>query len=100
MEKLLERIAEELSELRKEQLELIKKAEVHNHLLKTHEARSIALQEAIGLQKAEFDSRIKPIEHHVTFINNTTKLVVAVAGGVSTIVGLAVGLFKLSQFLL
>lgn len=94
MKELLDAILNEIKELRKEQIELIKKAEVHNELLKTHEARSLALQEANSLLKQEFENRIKPIEDHVKFLNNSAKLASITFGLLCGIAGLVLTILK------
>jgi hypothetical protein len=51
-------------------IELVKQGAVHNTLLSTHEARSLALQAS----QEKLDVRIQPIEKHVSFVNTLAKL--------------------------
>lgn len=61
---------DDMQELKSDVKELLQRSAVHNELLRTHEARSLALQEG---QKS-LDVRIKPIETHVHFVNLFLKL--------------------------
>lgn len=62
-------MSEDLRELRQDVKELIKQGAVHNELLRTHEARSLALQEMLKLQAQE----IEPIKDHVKFVSSFLK---------------------------
>lgn len=84
-DELLKKISEEVSEIREDQLELLKQSAVHNHILKEHESRSLALQEQIKLNKVELDARLAPIQKHVDFINSIGKLGSIIAASVGVI---------------
>ena len=83
MEELIRKMSEDIEKIKDHQLELIKLTAVHNHLLKEHEARSLALQESINLTKLEFEHKIEPIDEHVKFINNVAKAI-AILGGTTS----------------
>lgn len=68
-------MTEDLKEMRHDIKELLKQGAIHNELLRTHEARSLALQEEQKLQAL----RIKPIEEHVKFVSSFLKW----AGGIA-----------------
>jgi hypothetical protein len=70
-----------VKEIRQDVKELIKQGAVHNALLLEHERRSIALQTGLELQKTEIDSRLKPIEAHVSNVENVVKGILKVVGG-------------------
>ncbi len=71
---LLKKLSKDVEKIRDDQVELIKQSAVHNHLLKEHEARSLALQEQVKIAKSEIDAKIKPVEDHVKFVNSIAKL--------------------------
>lgn len=73
-----EEIRADLKDIKDKLETLVVQGAVHNHLLKTHEARSLALQEEQKLQAKQ----IKPIEDHVKFVSTFLKWV----GGVSATV--------------
>jgi hypothetical protein len=62
-------MTEDLKEMRADIKDLIKQGAVHNELLRTHEARSLALQEMLKLQAQE----IEPIKDHVKFVSSFLK---------------------------
>lgn len=75
---------DDLHELKADVKEILQRTAVHNELLRTHEARSLALQEG---QKF-LDIRLKPIETHVHFVNLALKLLgTVVTGGCVYLVG-------------
>lgn len=93
MDDVIKKIAKDVEEIRRDQIELIKQGAVHNSILKQHEARSLAIQEQVKLDKitleeqrksdkAELKAELKPVTSHVTFVNNVAKLMGVVAGGV------------------
>jgi hypothetical protein len=60
---------EDLQELRADVKELVKQGAIHNELLRTHEARSLALQTEQKLQAQE----ILPLKEHVRFVSSFLK---------------------------
>lgn len=64
-------------EIRQDVKELLQRSAVHNELLRTHEARSLALQ--AGQEKLE--TRLQPIEEHVSLMNRVAKVLGAVVAG-------------------
>lgn len=85
MKELLEKLAKDVEKIREDQVELIKQGAIHNELLKTHEARSLALQEDLKLTKKSFELEMQPIKSHVSFINNIAKIIAFIGGSVSVI---------------
>lgn len=83
MDDLIKKIAVDVEKIREEQVELIKQGAVHNHLLREHEARSIALQNQVALNEKELDLRLTPIEDHVKGVNIVFKIIGVLAGGIS-----------------
>lgn len=75
----MEEIKEDVKEIKADLKELIKQGAIHNVLLQTHEARSLALQKAQELQAAE----LKPIKTHVDFMNVLLKTSGAVLVGIT-----------------
>lgn len=69
---------EDLQEIKADVKELLQRSAVHNELLRTHESRSLALQKGQEL----LDTRIKPIEIHVHFINTALKAIGVIGSGV------------------
>lgn len=69
---------DDLQEIKSDVKELLQRSAVHNELLRTHESRSIALQESQKL----LDGRIKPIELHVHFVNLALKTLGILGTGV------------------
>lgn len=67
---------EDLKELKHDVKELVKQGIIHNELLRTHEARSLALQEEMKLQAGA----LVPIKRHVDLMNIFLK-----AGGTVTV---------------
>lgn len=57
-------MSDQLKEIHTDVKELVKQGVIHNEILRTHEARSLALQGAI--EKTE--ARIVPIEKHVYLV--------------------------------
>lgn len=79
----LNAIQADIREVNAELRQLSKQGAVHNELLRTHEARSLALQES---QRSQ-DSRLKPVEDHVRTLNSIAKWVLGlVLAGVGTVV--------------
>jgi len=68
---------EQLDEIRQDVKELVKQGAIHNTLLQTHEARSLALQSSI--EKVE--TRLNPVEQHVTLVSKMLKVLGAVSVG-------------------
>lgn len=65
----MEHIREDLRELQRDMKALLANSAVHNTLLETHEARSLALQK----QVEGVDHRIQPLERHVLFVEKFLK---------------------------
>jgi len=72
-------IKEDIKEIKADLKELIKQGAVHNVLLQTHEARSLALQAEQRLQAQE----MVPVKHHVEFVNKLGKTLLAILTGVA-----------------
>jgi hypothetical protein len=70
----MEQLRADLQEVKADLKELIRQGAVHNVLLKTHEARSLALQEAVKIQAKE----LEPVKRHVAFVNGLGKVALAV----------------------
>lgn len=85
MDDLLKKMSTDIEKIRDEQLELIKNSAIHNHLLKEHEARSIALQEQVKLNQIEVNERLKPIEAHVHTVSAVLKIIGALGASISAI---------------
>lgn len=68
-------MTEDIREIKQDLKELIKQGAEHNVLLKTHEARSLALQQEQKLQA----SKMEPISRHVELMNVLLKAAGAVA---------------------
>lgn len=68
---------EDMQELKKDVKELLQRSAVHNELLRTHEARSIALQNS----QDRLSDRLAPIEKHVDLVNILGKVTGAVVVG-------------------
>jgi len=73
----MEHISQDVKEIKSLVIDLVKQGAVHNTLLLTHEARSLALQKSQEL----LDARFKPVETHVYLIDLFLKLLGAVATG-------------------
>lgn len=73
----MERIRSDLQELKADIKVLIVQGAVHNELLKTHEARSLALQRAQEVQA----KAMEPVERHVAFVNGLGKAALAIIVG-------------------
>jgi hypothetical protein len=56
---------DDLKEIKEDVKELLKQSAVHNELLRTHEARSLALQK----EQERLEERIVPIAQHVAFVS-------------------------------
>jgi len=67
----------DLKEIKTDIKELVKQGAVHNELLKTHEARSLALQEEQKLQA----QRLVPIEKHVYLMHTLGAAAAVVSTG-------------------
>jgi len=85
MDDLLKKMSTDIEKIRDEQLELIKNSAIHNHLLKEHEARSIALQEQVKLNQIEVNERLKPIESHVHTVGTIFKIIGVMGASISVI---------------
>jgi len=72
-------LKEDLKEIKTDIKELIKQGAIHNVLLQTHEARSLALQQEQKLQA----QALKPIQTHVDFVNTAGKTILAILTGVA-----------------
>ena len=59
----------DLQEVKQDVKELLQRSAVHNELLRTHEARSLALQAS----QKELDQRLNPIEKHVNLVDKALK---------------------------
>ena len=75
----MDTIKEDMKEIKSDLKELIKQGAVHNVLLQTHEARSLALQEQIKIQS----NAMVPVQNHVSFVNNLGKTLLAIITGVA-----------------
>ena len=73
----MDQIRSDLSEMKQDVKELIRQGAVHNELLRTHEARSLALQKALELQGQE----MAPIKQHVNTVNTMGKAALAILTG-------------------
>lgn len=73
-----EQVREDMRELKQDVKELIRQSAVHNELLRTHEARSLALQEQVKLQA----QKMEPIQKHVDVVNMLGKSALAIITGV------------------
>ncbi len=73
----MEHISQDVKEIKGLVIDLVKQGAVHNTLLQTHEARSLALQKS----QEHLDLRLNPIESHVHLVNLVLKLVGAVTTG-------------------
>lgn len=78
----MDELKADVKEIKQQVVELVKQGAVHNHLLKEHEARSIALQQSIEIQEKDFAARLRPVEKHVDFVNTVLKFSGAVLIGV------------------
>ena len=67
----MDEIKKDVNEIKGSVLELVKQGAVHNHLLKEHEARSLALQ-----------AKLEPIEKHVSFMETLLKFGGAILIGI------------------
>jgi len=68
---------EQLDEIRQDVKELVKQGAIHNTLLQTHEARSLALQSNIE----KIETRLTPVEQHVSLVSKMLKIIGAVSVG-------------------
>lgn len=75
----MDEIKQDVKEMKGHLIELLKQGAVHNHLLKEHEARSVALQQLVLMHKREADNRLVPIERTVHWISILAKFLGAVA---------------------
>lgn len=66
-----------LDEISQDVKELVKQGAIHNTLLQTHEARSLALQASI--EKVE--NRLSPVEQHVSLVSKMLKVLGAISVG-------------------
>lgn len=65
----MEDLKQDVSELKQDVKELLKLSAVHNELLRTHEARSLALQKSQEMLESQLD----PIKEHVSLMNKLLK---------------------------
>ncbi len=65
---------DDVKEIKVDVKELLKLSAVHNEILRTHDARSLALQ--AGQEK--LDVRLRPIEEHVSLVSKLLKAAGAV----------------------
>ena len=71
----MDEMKQDLKEIKVSVQDLVKLGAVHNEILRTHEARSLALQrdqDALG-------ARLRPIEKHVSWVDVVFKIIGAVA---------------------
>lgn len=73
-------IKDDLKEVKTLVIELVKESSVHNEMLRTHEARSLALQK----EQSELKIEIEPIKVHVALVNKLGKVLIAVLIGALT----------------
>lgn len=76
----MQEIKEDLKEVKALVIELVKESSIHNEILRTHEARSLALQKEQSTIKTE----LEPIKNHVHLVNKISKVFVAIAVGAFT----------------
>lgn len=84
---------DELKEIRDDIKELLQRSAVHNELLRTHEARSLALQKGQEL----LDVRIKPLEtqaHSINMILKALGVILTGSAGGALIAGLISHFFR------
>lgn len=68
-------LRQDLKEIKALLMDLIREDAKHNEILRTHEARSIALQQEVKLLEAQ----LNPIRDHVSFVEKLLKFLGAVA---------------------
>jgi hypothetical protein len=74
----LTELLQDVKEVKTQQLDLIKQGAIHNELLRTHEARSLALQAEVNEAKKE----LAPIKAHVKLVQGGLALGGAILTGV------------------
>lgn len=74
----------------------IEKTQSAQHVvLQEHTRRSQANEELINLTRSENRIALEPIQQHVAFVQNASKIFVAIVGGGATLTGLVLGLLEL-----
>lgn len=71
---------EDIKELKADVKILVQQSAVHNEILRTHESRSIALQE----EQKVLHAQLEPIKEHVALVSKVLKVLGAVAIGALT----------------
>lgn len=69
----------DIQDIKQDVKALLQQGAIHNELLRTHEARSLALQQEQKNQAV----RLEPIQRHVDFVNSLGKTLLAVLTGVA-----------------
>lgn len=64
---------QDIREIKETLVELVKQGAVHNHLLKEHERRSLALESLREKDKSELHARLHPVETHVQGMTKVLK---------------------------
>jgi hypothetical protein len=59
----MQELKQDVKEIKTQIVELVKQGAVHNHLLKEHERRSLALE-----------SQMKPVQRHVDWVEKVLKI--------------------------
>ena len=95
----MDELKSDVKEIKGKVDQLVTLGAVHNHLLKEHEARSIALQKQVELNKLELDKRLNPVEMHVHFINIAAKIVLTLGGFILGVAGVVKGIESLLNIL-
>lgn len=88
---ILEKILQELVEIKIIQA----KQEVN---LQIHMKRSDMLEEAVALQKQQFQNELEPIKTHVNMVNGGVKLVIKLLGFVAIGLGAMTSMIKIISF--
>ena len=70
----MDSLKEDLKEVKADIKELIRQGAYHNELLRTHEARSLALQQMVEAQAKE----LEPVKKHVDIVNMLGKAALAI----------------------
>lgn len=71
---------EDIKELKADVKLLVSQSAVHNEILRTHESRSIALQE----EQKVLHAQLEPIKEHVALVSRVLKILGAVCIGALT----------------
>lgn len=74
----MEDIKRDVREIKETTIELLKQSAVHNELLREHERRSIALEQSVNLTRNEMNTRLRPIETHVSVVSKVLGFTAAV----------------------